>query len=97
MWPEMFGNPDVYVRDLNMVVFVNGCFWHGCGRHFRLPKTNRGFWRRKIKRNVERQGGVIRELKRMGFVVVVLWEHDMGIVGRKGLKTKVRERERHKN
>lgn len=48
MWPRMPGNPDIFIGDLNLVVYINGCFWHGCERHFRPPKSNKKFWREKI-------------------------------------------------
>lgn len=86
MWPDWIdGHPDVWIRPLEFasretVVFVNGCYWHGCPRHFRLPKTNRGFWARKIRRNIERQRSVARRLRSRGYSVRTLWEHDL--VGR---------------
>ena len=54
--PGLPGHPDIVLRKYRTVIFVNGCFWHGhegC-RHFRLPKTNTGFWRAKIERNKAR-------------------------------------------
>lgn len=61
-----------------IAVFVDGCFWHGCPGHFRMPKTNVDFWRRKIERNRERDKEVNKVLKREGWVVVRLWEHQIG-------------------
>jgi len=77
MWPDMFGNPDIFIKDFNLVIFVNGCFWHGCVKHFRLPKTDRKFWRKKIKRNIERQNEMIRKLRQLGFQILIIWEHDI--------------------
>lgn len=77
MWPDMFGKPDILIGEINTVVFINGCFWHGCREHFRLPKTNKKFWRDKIKRNITRQKLVITKLKKMGFNTIVVWEHDL--------------------
>lgn len=77
MWPRgIHGNPDVLVG-ADKVVFVNGCFWHGCPQHYRRPKTNSFFWDQKIARNIERQGEVVRELKRSGYKVVIVWEHEI--------------------
>ncbi len=56
---------------------MHGCFFHGCKRHFRLPKTNKAFWRKKIERNIERHREATRALHRLGFRVIVVWEHDL--------------------
>ncbi|XOB41780.1 MAG: very short patch repair endonuclease [Candidatus Nealsonbacteria bacterium] len=87
MWPGMFGNPDVLLKDFKVVIFINGCFWHGCRRHFRAPKSNRKFWAEKIERNVLRQKLAIGKLRKMGFAVVVLWEHDLRFADKKAVKT----------
>lgn len=77
MWPDwLHGHPDVWIEP-NIVVFVNGCFWHGCPRHWRCPKTNRKFWAEKIRRNAARQRSVIRKLRKDGWSVRVVWEHDI--------------------
>lgn len=80
MWPDLPGHPDVIVG-AETLVFVNGCFWHGCPAHYRAPKTNRLFWSQKIARNVERQREVLRELRRSGYRVVVVWEHELRKTG----------------
>jgi len=74
MHPKMFGNPDAVLKDARVVIFVDGCFWHGCPRHFRLPETNRDFWKRKIERNRKRDREVTRKLINMGYRVIRLWE-----------------------
>ncbi len=74
--PGLPGRPDVVLTKYRTVVFVNGCFWHGheeCGG-YRLPKTNTDFWRRKIERNRERDAEERRELARMGWHCVTVWE-----------------------
>ena len=60
-----------------VAVFVNGCFWHGCPEHFRIPKTNVGFWMEKISRNVKRDRTTVEMLENKGFTVYVLWEHNL--------------------
>jgi DNA mismatch endonuclease (patch repair protein) len=71
------GRPDFAFRRLKLAVFVDGCFWHGCPRHGTLPKQNRRFWRQKIDRNRERDRDVSRELRRSGWRVVRVWEHEL--------------------
>lgn len=80
MWPELPGHPDAIVyptRTAPTAVFVHGCFWHGCPRHFRLPKSNRRFWAEKITRNAARHRRAAAELRRVRLRVVVVWEHDL--------------------
>ena len=69
------GRPDVVLPKYRTVVFVHGCFWHGhehC-RDFRLPKTRREWWRRKIEGNRARDARVEAELRAKGWHVVTIW------------------------
>jgi DNA mismatch endonuclease (patch repair protein) len=73
---ELPGKPDVVIRKINTIIFVNGCFWHkhqNCKRSS-LPKTNTDYWLPKLARNVERQKLVINELKEQGWTVLIIWE-----------------------
>ena len=70
------GTPDLSNRSSKLAVFVDGCFWHGCPRCYREPQTNTSFWRKKVERNRRRRRTVRRDLKRQGFKVVEIWEHD---------------------
>lgn len=56
------GRPDVVHKGTRVVVFVDGCFWHGCPKHFRLPKTRTAFWREKIQRNKASRARVLKAL-----------------------------------
>lgn len=71
------GRPDFAFPKLKLAVFVDGCFWHGCPTHGTLPRNNRGFWRQKITRNRARDRAVTRELRRRGWRVVRIWEHEL--------------------
>jgi DNA mismatch endonuclease (patch repair protein) len=75
--------PDFVFRKSRVVVFVHGCFWHGCPKHGSIPATNTGFWRRKIGRNKARDLYVSRLLRNVGWKVIRAWEHDTQLnVGR---------------
>jgi len=52
------GRPDFIFRRQRLAVFVDGCFWHGCPRHCRMPRGNREYWQRKIAGNVARELGL---------------------------------------
>lgn len=71
------GRPDYGNKARKVAVFIDGCWWHACPTHFRMPRTNTPFWRRKFARNVERRNEVRDELRRKGFRVVEVWEHDI--------------------
>jgi len=72
-----------------MAVFVDGCFWHGCLRCFRMPKTNSAFWKNKIKNNKKRDMKTNKELKNMEIKVVRIWEHELK--NRAAMIKKIRE------
>lgn len=71
------GRPDFVFRKTKVVIFVDGCFWHGCRIHFVPPATNLPFWEKKIARNIARDRVINRELRRAGWTVVRIWEHEL--------------------
>jgi DNA mismatch endonuclease (patch repair protein) len=75
--PELPGKPDVVFRRAKLAVFVHGCFWHGCARHYRRPKSNRTFWAAKLAGNAARDRRATRKLRALGYSVIVVWEHDL--------------------
>lgn len=84
--PRLPGHPDIVLRKYRTCVFVNGCFWHGhkgC-KYFVMPKTNTEFWRKKIERNKERDKEEQRQLAKMGWHCITVWECE--------LKPKVRDK-----
>jgi DNA mismatch endonuclease, patch repair protein len=78
----VFGKPDFVFSKRRVSVFVDGCFWHGCPSCFQQPKSNRKFWKEKIIRNQKRDLKVNRELRKQGWRVVRIWEHDLSKRGR---------------
>lgn len=79
---RLIGQPDFAFRRERVAVFVDGCFWHGCAKHLRIPASNRGYWRQKISRNQIRDRLVNRRLRTLGWRVVRIWEHDLSNEGR---------------
>lgn len=71
------GSPDFVFRRYRVAVFVDGCFWHGCPKHGRLPKSNRTFWIDKLTRNKMRDRRIGRELHTRSWRVVRIWEHEL--------------------
>jgi len=68
------GKPDFVFRAQKVAVFVDGCFWHGCPRHGRIPKTRVAFWSTKLTLNSARDSKVSRELRATGWTVLRVWE-----------------------
>jgi DNA mismatch endonuclease (patch repair protein) len=70
------GKPDLVFPRRKTAIFVNGCFWHchvGCPKAS-FPKTNGSFWKNKLDRNVERDRENRRDLRKMGWRVLTIWE-----------------------
>jgi len=75
--PDLPGRPDFYLPGLRLAVFADGCFFHGCPKHLRMPASNRAYWERKIRRNRERDRRTRRALRRLGIRVTRVWEHEL--------------------
>jgi DNA mismatch endonuclease (patch repair protein) len=71
-WP-VAGKPDFAWPGRKVAVFVDGCFWHGCGCKY-LPSTHKAFWRDKIETNKRRDRRVARSLRREGWKVLRIKE-----------------------
>jgi DNA mismatch endonuclease, patch repair protein len=73
------GRPDVVFPRLRLAAFLDGCFWHGCDKCRSIPVSNRPFWNQKIKANRDRDKTVVRALRRKGWIVLRIWEHELRI------------------
>jgi len=71
------GKPDFAFPLHRVIVFVDGCFWHGCPMHLRIPVTNRSYWEQKISKNVLRDRTTNHYLKKKRWIVLRVWEHDL--------------------
>lgn len=60
-----------------VALFVDGCFWHGCSRHYVAPVNNAAYWRRKLANNRSRDRQSRSGLKASGWVVIRVWEHSL--------------------
>lgn len=68
--------PDIVFTRRRVVVFVDGCFWHGCPEHHRPPTTNGSYWAAKVARNQARDVRDRARLERAGWKVIRVWEHE---------------------
>lgn len=73
---DLPGSPDLVLRSRRKVLFVHGCFWHRhrCRYGQPLPRTRRGFWKKKLQENQQRDKRNRRLLRRLGWEVFVVWE-----------------------
>ena len=71
------GKPDVVFANRKVAVFMDGSFWHGYKSKNRKTKLFGKYWPHKIKRNMQRDKEVNRKLKKMGWKVVRVWEHEV--------------------
>ena len=71
------GKPDFVFLKARLAIFVDGCFWHGCKEHCRIPESNREYWLSKIDKNIKRDKKINNELQEKKWVVVRIWEHEL--------------------
>lgn len=69
--------PDIVFPKLRLVVFVDGCFWHGCQEHRSVPVSNASFWQQKIEGTRQRDRDQVAWLEEAGWTVMRVWEHDL--------------------
>jgi DNA mismatch endonuclease, patch repair protein len=74
---KLHGRPDFVFVHRRLAVFIDGDFWHGNPRKFRMPKSNCAYWAEKIRRNRIRDREVNKTLKEMGWRVIRFWESSL--------------------
>jgi len=74
---RVFGKPDFVFWQVRFALFVDGCFWHGCPKHCNTPANNRAFWKKKLAANKSRDRCVNQTLRKAGWHVVRIWEHEL--------------------
>jgi len=74
---ELKGKPDIVFKKYNLCVFLDSDFWHGWQypRWKHLLKND--FWRSKIEANRKRDKKNTQHLKRNGWNVIRIWEHNI--------------------
>lgn len=85
------GKPDFVFPPQRLAVFIDGCFWHGCPRCYRLPEDNRPYWKAKVLSNRRRDRHRTRELRLLNWRVLRVWEHSLkSSAGRERVLSKLR-------
>ncbi len=67
---------DIVFARAKVAVFVDGCFWHCCPKHRTFPKANAAWWADKLETNRRRDLDTNRRLRRAGWHVERVWEHE---------------------
>lgn len=88
---------DIVFRQAKVAVFVDGCFWHGCPLHWKMPKRNASWWKNKIARNVARDADTTAFLEHQGWRVLRIWEHDDFLEAASRIGKAVQHRSRFNN
>jgi len=70
------GRADIVFPRARLVIYVDGCYWHGCPQHATWPKANAEWWRSKIEANRARDADTDRQLRAAGWTVIRVWEHE---------------------
>ena len=73
---KLQGKPDLVFASKKVVVFIDGCFWHKCPKCFKQPASNKKYWDWKIQYNVDKDKRISKELRKLGWNVIRIWEHD---------------------
>lgn len=81
--------PDFLFPKLKVALFIDGCFWHGCLKCYRSPKTRMKFWAAKIQRNRERDLFQTQALRLSGWRVIRVREHDLTVKNKGRLSQRI--------
>lgn len=82
---DLPGRPDIIFRKRRKIIFVHGCFWHlhtNC-KLGALPKSKLRYWKPKLEANAARDERIIRELRRSGWKILVVWQCQLRNLGPK--------------
>lgn len=74
---DLPGHPDIAFPRAKIAIFVDGCFWHSCPLHGKIPRSNASYWHPKLERNRRRDDQVNRALADMGWASIRVWEHEV--------------------
>ena len=76
-YKRAIGNPDIALPRQKKAIFIDGDFWHGyqfAKLKKRLPKK---YWLAKIEKNIARDKKNRAALRRVGWRVLRVWEHQL--------------------
>ena len=71
------GSPDVALPSRKLAVFIDGDFWHGYQFARWKEKLPKAYWQDKIAANMRRDRRTFAKLRREGWKVMRVWEHEL--------------------
>jgi len=74
---KSLGKPDIAFPSKKIAIFVDGDFWHGYNWKKLGKIPPRRYWQAKINKNMERDRMITNNLRKDGWIVVRLWEHQI--------------------
>ena len=74
--PGLRRTADIVFPRRQVVVLIDGCFFHGCPLHYVSPKTRTMFWDEKIALNRARDEETTELFTAAGWTVLRFWEHE---------------------
>lgn len=76
-YKRVVGKPDIAWPRKKRAVFIDGDFWHGY-QFSKIRKTlPKKYWLKKIEGNIARDKKNRAKLKRQGWKIFRVWEHDV--------------------
>lgn len=76
-YKKLPGKPDMVFVAQRIALFVDGSFWHGYKLKNKRQKLSKKYWLPKIESNILRDKKVNRQLRKMGWRVMRIWEHEL--------------------
>jgi len=71
------GKPDIVYVSKKIVIFLDGDFWHGYNWKKLGKVPPRKYWQKKIQKNIDRAKKYNKLLKKDGWKVIRIWEHEV--------------------
>lgn len=65
----IMGQPDIFIPSMNLCIFADGCYWHGCHECFGYNNKKKDHWYRDFR--------IKNELELEGYKVIRIWEHNI--------------------
>ena len=85
----LIGKPDFVFPKKRIVVFVDGCFWHGHDCRNVTPSDNAAFWEAKRLYNKKHDEEVTKTLVQKNWTVIRIWECELKKKNRELLLEKI--------